>query len=248
MIELFCKLVRTLKKEGALFRDIPSLLNISTLDIFGWEGRKITLQEKISQSLESSHEMGEGDWEDRLDALKPYKETFEELYPDKGLDKSTVVDALTEYQKQLVTPAPLDDFIKGKKGTLSEKQLRGLKVFDSLNCASCHTGPLLGGQMHQKMGIVKPWPNQEDLGYFNLTGDESHRLVFRVSPLRNVTATAPYFHDASSRTILDAIRKMGEYEAGVVISNEQSLEIFEFLKSVKGEVPEKWVNAPILPE
>ncbi|MGJ8672077.1 cytochrome-c peroxidase [Rubritalea sp.] len=241
-------LLRTQKKEGNFYRDIPSVLNAAQLESYSWEGSIKSLTAKISGSLDSQYEMGEGAWDARLKRLAPYEKMFHTVYPEDGMTKETIVDALCAYQEQLVARAPIDAFIEGDDEALTLEQIEGYATFDRYNCSTCHTGAHFGGQMIQRMGIVRPWPNQEDLGYYHTSGDSAHKMLFRVAPLRNVTATRPYFHDASSRTILDAIRKMGEYEAGVMISDEDTLKIFEFLKALKGDLPEEWVKEPELLE
>ena len=37
----------------------------------------------------------------------------------------------------------------------------------------CHNGALLGGNLYQKVGLVKAWPNQKDQGRFDLTKNEA---------------------------------------------------------------------------
>ena len=41
---------------------------------------------------------------------------------------------------------------------------------------------------------------QRDYGYFNTTQSESDKYFFRVPSLRNISKTAPYFHDASANS------------------------------------------------
>ncbi len=240
------KLVKQQKEEGTFFRDIPTVFNVAQLNLFSWEGKRIMLYEKIHHSLNSKHEMGEGEWEPRLDRLASYQDLFKKAYPEKKMTQETISDALAEYLKQLVTPAPIDDYINGDKKALSVEQLKGLNTFNEMKCASCHTGKNFGGEMVQQMGAIKAWPNKKDLGYFYTTKNEEHKMFFRVSPLRNVILTKPYFHDASSSHLLDAIRKMDEHVAGAGVDKESTIEIYTFLKSLSGELPEKWIDAPVI--
>jgi cytochrome c peroxidase len=126
-------------------------------------------------------------------------------------------------------------------------QIVGPEKYDN-NCSTCHTGTMFGGQMLQKVGVTRPWPNQKDLGHFQVSKDPSHKMVFRVSTLRNVAKTAPYFHDASSRRLWDAIRKMGQHEIGRQFSVEDILSMQEFLKSLTGKPDEAYIKPPVLPK
>jgi cytochrome c peroxidase len=69
-------------------------------------------------------------------------------------------------------------------------------------------------------------------------------MTFRVSPLRNVEKTAPYFHDASSTRLWDAIRKMSWHEIGDHISLQDVANIQDFLKSFTGEIPQDYIAEP----
>lgn len=101
-----------------------------------------------------------------------------------------------EFQRGLITLAPIDRFLQGDDKALDPKQLRGGRVFDEKGCVSCHTGATFGGQMIIKLGVTEQWPNQSDQGLFTITKDPKHKMAFRVSSLRNIAKTAPYFHGA----------------------------------------------------
>ena len=154
---------------------------------------------------------------------------------------------LVAFQKGLVTPAPIDQFLLAKQNVLTQKQLQGALVFDQLNCSSCHTGPNFGGQMIQQLGVMMPWPNQKDTGCFSVTQNPQHKMFFRVSPLRNIVKTAPYFHDASSKKLWKAIRKMGYHELGQEIVLEDIIRMQNFFKSLTGTIPEKYIERPSIP-
>ena len=112
---------------------------------------------------------------------------------------------------------------------------------------ACHTGTHVGGQMIQKLGILRPWPNQKDPGHAAVSGNEAHRMFFRVSPLRNVAETAPYFHDGSSRTLAGAIRRMAWYERGRNLDYDQTMAIKAFLESLSSPIPADYIRKPKLP-
>jgi hypothetical protein len=46
---------------------------------------------------------------------------------------------------------------------------------------------------------------KQDVGRFEVTGDEADRYKFRVPMLRNIAKTAPYFHDGSVAKLEDAL-------------------------------------------
>jgi cytochrome c peroxidase len=95
---------------------------------------------------------------------------------------------------------------------------------------------LIGGNNFMKVGLVVPWPNQQDVGRFNITKKEGDKLVFKVPSLRWATETAPYFHDGSAADLHTAIRMMGKHQLGKEISDLQASEIEIWLGSTAGPV------------
>jgi len=83
-----------------------------------------------------------------------------------------------------------------------------------------------------------------DFGRFLDTGAQHDLFVFRVPSLRNVAATAPYFHDGSVERLDDAVRKMGEIQLGETLTDEEVGLIVQFLHSLTGE----YQGRPIVPQ
>jgi cytochrome c peroxidase len=52
--------------------------------------------------------------------------------------------------------------------------------------------------------------------------------------LRNVAATAPYFHDGSSETLDDAVRKMGVAQLNSTLTDGQVKAIVAYLQTLTG--------------
>lgn len=48
----------------------------------------------------------------------------------------------------------------------------------------------------------------DDLGRFEVTGNDADRYAFRVPQLRNLRETGPYFHDGHATTMKQALREM----------------------------------------
>lgn len=246
------ELYKKQREEGTTYRDVPSIYNLGKFILFNWDGSHKTLEGQTASALKNKHEMNIESSEEmikRLKAISGYSDLFKKAFPDEedAITEGNLVKALTEFQRGLVTIAPIDKFLKGDDKALTEKQLKGAYLFDQKSCFACHTGANFGGQMVIKLGITQPWPNQEDTGYYKVSGDPKHKMTFRVSPLRNISKTAPYFHDASSKRMWDAIRKMSQYELGQIISVDEVLMIQEFFKCLTGEIPEKYIEKPKMP-
>ncbi|MEN6601556.1 MAG: c-type cytochrome, partial [Bryobacteraceae bacterium] len=124
----------------------------------------------------------------------------------------------------------------------------GFNTFVTAGCQTCHSGALLGATMYQRLGVIKPYPDQADQGRFQVTKSEADKMVFKVPSLRNIEKTGPYFHDGKVGTIEDAVARMSEYQVGKKLSPEQIQSIVTWLKSLTGEVPSDYIKPPKLPE
>jgi len=70
--------------------------------------------------------------------------------------------------------------------------------------------------------------------------------MVKTPTLRNITETAPYFHNGTEWNLAEAVKIMGETELGMKISDEDAAKIVTFFGALKGKKPE--VTYPQLPE
>ena len=71
--------------------------------------------------------------------------------------------------------------------------------------------------------------------------------MFKVSQLRNVAMTPPFFHDGSVATLPQAVRVMAQLQLGKQLSDTQVADIVSFLESLTGDIPADFANVPGLP-
>lgn len=190
--------------------------------------------------------MGFADRRDIIAALRMgnYASRFETAFPEqsKPLTADNYAQALQAYQKSLRTPATLDQWLLGNDQALTAQQQRGLRRFINIGCAGCHNGELLGGNRLAKFGVLSDYrlltgSGKEDTGLMLVTGNAGDRDLFRIQPLRNVTRTAPYFHDGSVATLADAVSIMAEVQLGQELNANEVADIVAFLDALSGEVP-----------
>lgn len=206
---------------------------------FGWTGKFNNLQEHLDFTITDKKSMNRR-WSDLIEQLNnntQYKQLFTQANYD-SITPSTINDAIAQYQKTLAKPSRFDLFLLGDKTKLTEQELAGFNLFKSSGCISCHQGTNIGGNVRQKFGLMKTYfvnnsIKQRDLGLFNITKNKDDLNFFRVPSLRNVTKTAPYFHDASAVTIEAAISIMFSYQLGIDASEEDILSIKLFLESLE---------------
>ena len=70
--------------------------------------------------------------------------------------------------------------------------------------------------------------------------------MVKTPTLRNITETAPYFHNGQIWSLNEAVKEMGSVQLGINISDEDSAKIVTFLKALKGDKPK--IVYPQLPE
>ncbi|MBL6765353.1 MAG: cytochrome-c peroxidase [Verrucomicrobiae bacterium] len=233
-------------------RNSPTVFNAFGHITQFWDGRAPTVEEQAKGPILAAGEMAMPSPEavvKKLKGIPGYKPMFEAAFPgDKDpVNYDNVGTAIGAFERLLVTPSRWDSFLSGAEKALSPLEQQGVKAFTSYGCTTCHTGTLLGGDRYMKAGLVKPWPNQKDLGRFGVTGNEADKLVFKVPSLRNIEKTGPYFHDASETTLDGAIRKMGRHQLGVEIPKKDVAAIKAFLQTLTADIPAELAATPEMP-
>jgi cytochrome c peroxidase len=183
-----------------------------------------------------------------------YEPLFRAAFPDQS-DPVTPANyglALQAYQTTLRTPAPFDRWLAGEDRAMDERQVRGLRRFVETGCVGCHNGPLLGGRMLQRFGIVQEYWRQTgstgiDAGLASVTRKEEDRFVFRVPILRNVARTAPYFHDGTVAELRQATRIMARVQLGQELDEAALDELVAFQEALTGEIPPHFAPPPDVP-
>jgi cytochrome c peroxidase len=226
----------------------PTVLNVSQLDVFNWNGRFSNLEDHLD-SLITNARVQHTTWDAiaaRLRAAAPWPARFESVFEAGSITGVQVRGALLAYERSLTSPgAPFDRWLEGDEGALSEPAREGYALFKSRGCISCHQGSLVGGNVFEPLGVMKSYyadPSQlheGDLGRFDVTGREEDRYVFRVPSLRNVALTAPYLHDGSLPQLEGAVRVMATYQLGRSLNATQISKVVAFLESLTGVSPEE---------
>jgi cytochrome c peroxidase len=233
--------------------NVPTLANLQYYFYFSWNGAYDDLAAHADSLLENPDIMGTT-WSAvaaRLALAPGWQERFAAVF-SAGLRPENVRAALVEYEASLSMPdSPFDRWLQGDGSAISVAAERGYRLFESRGCVSCHQGMLLGGNLFQRLGVMRdydpaamakalhaePAPAVEsraELGRFTLTGREEDRHVFRVPSLRNVALTAPYLHDGSVATLADVVDIMAEYQLGELLGPDENQSIVQFLDTLSG--------------
>ena len=218
-------------------RNSPTTLNAGFHFAQFWDGRAKDLAEQAKGPVLNPVEMAMPDEKEvirRLEEDASYPGMFKAAFPGeaKPINYENFARAVAAFERTLITHDRFDDFLKGDDKALNAQELRGLNLFMSLGCTTCHVGPTIGGNMYQKVGLVHPYANTNDVGRFKVTGDEGDRYRFKVPSLRNVALTYPYFHDGKGADLRAAAKEMAHMQLGQELTDEEVSAIAAFLNSL----------------
>lgn len=223
----------------------PTVYNSALNFVQFWDGRSPDLQDQANGPVNNPIEMG-SNWPEvigKLSGDEAFVARYEAVYGKKELESDNLTDAIATFEETLNTPnAPFDRYLRGNKSALSAEAVEGYGLFKSVGCANCHSGPGLGGESFEKMGLEQDYfalrggeMTDVDLGRFNVTKVETDRHKFKVPLLRNIAQTAPYFHDGSVTELSEAVRIMALVQLDRALTEEEIEKLTRFLEALTGE-------------
>ncbi|MDP1901583.1 MAG: cytochrome-c peroxidase [Rubrivivax sp.] len=205
-----------------------------------WDGRAATLEEQAKGPFLNPVEMANPDPRAVVEKVRRtgYAAQFEAAYGKGALAEvdaafNHIASALAAFQR--TTPfqpfsSRYDAWLAGK-ATLSEQELRGLRLFEDEkkgNCAACHPSqrgpkgeaPLFTDFTYDNLGVPRnpdsPFYAQDkafnaqgrqfvDLGLGGFVDKRNEDGKFKVPTLRNVARTAPYMHNGYFKTLRGSV-------------------------------------------
>lgn len=246
------RIATSLGHKGAFGdRNSPTTFNAFLHVAQFWDGRAQDVEEQAKGPVLNPVEMAMPDEDYAVRVLRSipgYRPKFEAAFPgeDDPITYDNFAKAVGAFERKLITPAPIDDYLAGQKEALNEKQLAGLDLYME-RCAACHMGEGFGGSIFQKLGLMKPYETR-DPGRAKVTEKAADEQVFKVPSLRNIAETAPYLHDGSIDSLEKMVAIMAEHQTPQgALTDAQLSELVAFLKSLTGEIPEDLIAEPELP-
>jgi len=225
-----------------------------------WNGRSDTLEDQAQGPIQAGVEMAMDHkvLAERINSIPAYVDEFKKAYGQKtNINLKTIANAIATFERTLITPSRYDDFLNGDKKALNKQEKKGLKIFIDKGCVTCHNDIALGGSM-------KPFELNGKYKFRDVGDFVTNNKMIKVPTLRNITETAPYFHNGQFWDLRKVIKEMGRIQVGYKVSGEKknsnlsvqimpiSLtdkdvdDILAFFKSLKGKKP--IINYPQLPE
>lgn len=213
-----------------------------------WDGRAADLQEQAGGPPLNPVEMGystPSDWQEiaaKLAKDERLSSLFARVYGEAAINGETITDAIAAFERTLTTPgSAFDRYLLGDKEAMTPEQVEGMEAFVNYGCATCHSGPALGGLSFEYINthadlrrLAAPEYQEGAFGLKDFTKKEAHRDMFRVPTLRNVALTAPYFHTGTVNSLQEAVRIMFETEVGAVPGKGTVNAVTRFLEAQTG--------------
>jgi len=208
--------------DKKLTRHSPVIWNVGYAKRLYWDGRAGSLEEQGKAVLAGPNM---GLVKDKLDAklkelgkIAAYRKAFDTAFPGKGITADTIALALSAYERTLVcNETAYDRYAKGEKSALTAEQKRGLVTFTGkAGCTTCHTPPFFslafmspdGAYFDVGIGTQGKAEADVDVGRMAVTKAATDWAAFKPPSLRNVSKSAPYFHDGSVKTLKEAVHFM----------------------------------------
>ncbi len=202
-------------------RHAPALWNVAYLPKLYWDGRAGSLEAQAKGAWGGPMGVGADNLDAKAEALGElprYQKQFDAVFPGVGATADTVAQAISAYERTLFcAETAFDKFAAGDTSAMTADQQAGKDLFiGKAACHSCHTPPMFsdafmnsdGAYHNVGVGIEGKKPEEVDVGRQKISDNPSEWAAFKTPSLRNVSKSAPYFHDGSVAKLEDAVRFM----------------------------------------
>ncbi|MDA0687936.1 MAG: hypothetical protein O2948_04750, partial [Proteobacteria bacterium] len=143
---------------------------------------------------------------DMVDALvgnQLYGDLFEQAFGDSEITPARIGLAIATYERTLVpNETPWDLYIAGNDTAMTASQIAGWESFIDTPCANCHEPPRFSNDDFHNIGLR---PSAEDLGLFDVSGQNNQRGDFKTPSLRNVGLRRALMHVGWVTDVEDAL-------------------------------------------
>lgn len=195
----------------------PSINNVIFRKKLFWDGRADGLEKMSLMPFMNPREMGMKDKEEIVERVKQDRRRYGQLFQDAyegEISAHTIGRAIASFQRTLIIGnSKVDHFLAGDFHALNTEEKRGFEIFTSKGkCVACHR------LEHDFAGPVDS-DHRVSTGLFRDVPDSKK---FVIPTLRNISKTAPYFHDGRVSTLKEVIEI---YDRGAVHKSDKVSEM-----------------------
>jgi len=197
--------------DKVLTRSAPTMWNVGYYERLYWDGRAPSLEAQAKGAWTGGN-MGAKDAEAivvKLNDIPDYRAQFMNVFGEPAT-VANVPKALASYMRTLIANnSRFDRWQAGETDAIGNAAKRGWETFQEWGCVECHAGVLFTDQQFHNVGIGMSDENP-DPGRGKVSGLEQDTGAFKTPTLRDVSQSAPYFHNGSVPTLEGAVRLMAE--------------------------------------
>jgi len=197
--------------EGAVGpRNSPVVLNTAYQNRQFWDGRARTLEQQALGPIEADVEMNMPleILIPKLNRIKGYQELFKIAYPksDGVITEKYLAKAIASFERTVVsTISPFDKYAMGDTDAISKSAKKGFELFKGkAHCVDCHDGFNFSDGSFHNIGLNDGQLHGKELGRYLVKRRASWYGVMKTPTLRDITKSAPYFHDGSVKTLTES--------------------------------------------
>lgn len=236
---------------------------------YNWDGKNKSLEQQATGSQGFNGATGGGAKEigiedpnlgiERIKAIAGYQELFAAAYPGEPITQASAGKAIAAFERTLISRnTPFDRWVQGDASAMTAAQVNGLRVFldpAKGNCAGCHAAPHFSDKAFHNVGLKQYGEPEADLGRYKVQAVDAMKGAFKTPSLREVEATAPYFHDGSVATLQEVVAhyaRGGDVKTNLSpqikplpLTGQEQADLVEFLKALSS--PVAVYDRPVLP-
>ena len=189
-------------------RSSPTLWNIGYHKEFYWDGRSPSLEKQAMAAWTGANMGAKADEiAAKLNGIEGYHSQFRNVFGSDATPDN-IVKAIAAFERTIISgDTAWDRYRAGDTSAMSEVAVRGWNVFQAIKCTNCHDGVLLTDQQYHNVGIGMD-QKEPDVGRSKVTNKPEETGAFKTPTLRDITKSAPYFHDGSAKTLEEALDTM----------------------------------------
>lgn len=186
-------------------RSSPTLWNIGYHREFYWDGRSGSLEAQAKAAWTGANMGANADQiAAALNGIEGYRTQFQKVFGENATPDN-IVKAIAAFERTIISgDTAWDRYRAGDQSAMSESAVRGWNVFQAIKCTNCHDGVLLTDQQYHNVGIGMD-QKEPDVGRFKVTNNPQDTGAFKTPTLRDISQSAPYFHDGSVATLEEAV-------------------------------------------
>ncbi len=231
-----------------LGRATPTVVNSGYSLIQMWDGRFASLEEQALGPLAAADEMNAVPAQviAYLVDSDDYQNMFGKAYPGEGITLQTLAKALAAYQRTIIViDTPFDRWQRGDENAVSTSAKRGFEVFKDPNrgnCAACHQAPHFTDHGFHNIGVPELRNTGRDAGRHKVIPIAVLKGAFKTPGLRNISSTAPYFHNSYAKTLEEVVEhyigggrnvpNLSPSMKPLQLSHQEKADLVAFMKSL----------------